>query len=806
MLDSGPYDLSTITMQCPLHGSPLTIEGPPEGQQFSCQSGCKHPVVAGIPRFVTSDPYASSFGLQWNTFRKTQLDSYTGTSISRDRLTRILGGDLSVVRGRIVLEAGCGAGRFTEILLAAGANVFAVDLSSAVEANYDNCKKSIDGANYFVCQADIRTLPLAPAQFDLVLCIGVVQHTPSPEETIAALCSQVKPGGMLALDHYTHGYGTSPSRQLLRSQLLEMPAAFAMTFCSTLTDVLWPIHDLLWKTQRSPGGYSARQAFLEQSPLVDYHDSYPQLSADILRSWALLDMHDTVTDVYKHLRSAEEISSCLRNCGMSGIETMYAGNGVEARAFRQHDNIRLDAANGGHSADGTPTTNITNEDYNGDVDGLLTTAEQFLDNCDVNTFWEGTTYPAKVKRDTDRTRVLFLAWGYSIHAKRRLQLFVDDPAFQVLVASPHDYAFAGAENVLLTGNLQPSFDFSAMQPEIGLASDLLRRLKLGELSEVFYDVCVGIHDLRILRAAIDRFQPDVIFLQTLLYPCYLSYFVPKAIPMIVTFWNGDVIWWAKWNGLDRLYKKMLVTYGSRRASAITVNSRMAYNACINYGVDAERIHLIRYPAVDRKRFFPMDKIAAQRVTGISGEKVILCPRGLGGYLNSEIIIEAAAIVCSKFPNATFVFISGVGKELWDQHLQRGKELGIERNLRYDGQVSWETMPAYYASADVMVSISSNESLPNCMLEAMACGVPLVMGDIPQIRDWVVNGQNGFLVPVMECAALARSIIEVCENKSNVVADFVSANIELVEREADSSKNIQQVKNLVRQVARSAVRR
>lgn len=42
------------------------------------------------------------------------------------------------------------------------------------------------------------------------------------------------------------------------------------------------------------------------------------------------------------------------------------------------------------------------------------------------------------------------------------------------------------------------------------------------------------------------------------------------------------------------------------------------------------------------------------------------------------------------------------------------------------------MPDYYACADVMVSISSHDSLPNCMLEAMACGIPVVMGDIPQI--------------------------------------------------------------------------
>ncbi len=783
MQDSDQNNLSTITMHCPHHATPLTIESSAAGQLFSCQSGCHFPVVSGIPRFVPSDCYASSFGLQWNTFRKTQLDSYTGTSISRDRLTRMLGGDLSILQGKTVLEAGCGAGRFTEILLSYGANVFAIDLSSAVEANYDNCRGFTQGANYFVCQADIRNLPLAPGQFDIVLCIGVIQHTPNPEETIAALCTQVKPGGMLAIDHYTHGYGITPSRQLLRTQLLQMPADFALSFCSMLTDVLWPVHDLLWKSQNSIEGASARQAFLEHSPLVDYHDAYPQLSAEILRNWALLDTHDTVTDVYKHLRSAEEISASLHNCGMTDIETSYAGNGVEARAIKK----------------------CTEELNNTGVDGLLKVVDKFLASCNLNKYWSDFKKTPEIPKNTGRTRVLFLAWGYSIHAKRRLQLFIDDPAFEVIVVSPHDYAFANAENVLLTGKLQPTFDVPSMQPEIGMAHDLFHELNMGELPDILYDICVAIHDLRILKDTINKFQPEVIFLQTLLYPCYLSYFIPKSIPIIVTFWNGDVIWWAKWNGLDRLYKKLLVTYGSRLANAITVNSKMAYNACLDYGVKAERINLIRYPAVDRERFYPMDKLAARKSTGLAGDRIVLCPRGLGGYLNSDIIIEAAAIVCRKYPDTRFVFISAVGQDKWEQHLQRGRELGIESNLQHDGQISWETMPAYYSSADVMVSISSNDSLPNCMLEAMACGVPLIMGDIPQIQEWVDNGKNGFLIPVRDHEILAGRIIRIFENGTNFVAGFVSANIELVEREADSRKNIVAVKKLVHQVAQCGIR-
>ena len=293
-----------------------------------CPSGCEAPVRRGIARFVAKDPYAAGFGLQWKTFRRAQLDSCTGTTISRDRLTRLMGGRMEL-SGLRVLEAGCGAGRFTEILLEAGAGVMAVDLSSAVEANYENCGHYPD---YFVCQADILRLPVRPEAFDVVVCIGVVQHTPDPEATMAALCSYVKPGGLLVMDHYTHGYAATPSRRLLRSFLLRAPAPFALEFCQCLVALLWPFHRFLARCGRRRPLRWLRRRFLAVSPVVDYHDAYGRLGPELLRVWAVLDTHDTLTDVYKHLRGPEEIAARLRACGMTDVETTRAGNGVEVRA------------------------------------------------------------------------------------------------------------------------------------------------------------------------------------------------------------------------------------------------------------------------------------------------------------------------------------------------------------------------------------------------------------------------------------------------------------------------------------------
>ena len=95
-------------------------------------------IINDIPRFAASGSYASLFGDQWKQYKKTQLDSYSGSPISETRLDRCLGDLKDKLAGKTVLEAGCGAGRFTEVLLKKGAILVSSDLSSAVEVNAEN--------------------------------------------------------------------------------------------------------------------------------------------------------------------------------------------------------------------------------------------------------------------------------------------------------------------------------------------------------------------------------------------------------------------------------------------------------------------------------------------------------------------------------------------------------------------------------------------------------------------------------------------------------------------------------------------
>jgi uncharacterized protein YbaR (Trm112 family) len=86
------------------------------------------PIVNGVPRFLKHQGYAESFGLQWNKHRQVQLDSHTHLPLSRNRLFAATGWP-ERLEDELILEVGCGAGRFTEVLMTTGARVLSFDLS-----------------------------------------------------------------------------------------------------------------------------------------------------------------------------------------------------------------------------------------------------------------------------------------------------------------------------------------------------------------------------------------------------------------------------------------------------------------------------------------------------------------------------------------------------------------------------------------------------------------------------------------------------------------------------------------------------
>jgi 2-polyprenyl-3-methyl-5-hydroxy-6-metoxy-1,4-benzoquinol methylase len=297
-----------------------------QGEQLISSSGLSFPVVRGIPRFVPADNYANAFGFQWKNFAKTQLDSFSGTRITQDRIERCLGFPIEQLDGKNILEVGSGAGRFTELLLKGGGHVHTVDLSNAVEVNKENMGNP---AHYVIAQASVYELPFPGQSFDLVVCLGVIQHTPDSEKTIAALWQMVKPGGILVIDHYIWriNYYFNPAtywRLLLR----RLSPVTSKWIVDRLVNFFFPLH---WAFRNVPAADWLVKRF---SPLITFIKTHPELGREEQQDWARLDTYDSLTDYYKHLRTPHQIEETLNQLGGKNIWIHKGGNGIEARATR----------------------------------------------------------------------------------------------------------------------------------------------------------------------------------------------------------------------------------------------------------------------------------------------------------------------------------------------------------------------------------------------------------------------------------------------------------------------------------------
>lgn len=245
------------------------------------------PVLRGIPRFVPSENYADSFGLQWNRFARTQLDSALGTNRSKDRFIHETLWKEEQLKGKLVLDAGCGSGRFSEIALGLGARLIAIDFSSAVDAAIEN----LNSENLLIAQGDLAILPISDESFDFIYCIGVLQHTRNPERIVAELLRCLKPDGEITLTFYENSswHVKFYAKYLIRPLTKRLPNKFLLNFIDRTSSVWFPVTNFLFRLPRPLSRF-----FRFIIPIANYVEfSYPR-NQDA-RAEAILDTFDMLS-------------------------------------------------------------------------------------------------------------------------------------------------------------------------------------------------------------------------------------------------------------------------------------------------------------------------------------------------------------------------------------------------------------------------------------------------------------------------------------------------------------------------------
>lgn len=278
-----------------------------QGTLRSVMTRKEYPIHNGIPRFVSDNSYVGSFGLQWNRFSQVQLDSANGARYSHQRFEQETLWSPEQVKGQWMLDAGCGCGRFAEVAAEMGAQVVAMDYSTAVDAAARDLGHL---PNIHFIQGDILHPPIKPGSLPYAYSIGVIQHTPDPPATIASLLNLLSPGGRFALTIYARRWYTKLfAKYLLRPVTRRLPARLLLRLIETAMPVLFPLTNVLFSV---PVVGKVAQFLI---PVANYFDK-KEFTLSQRYQEAILDTFDMLSPAYDRPMTAREVRRVFERMGV----------------------------------------------------------------------------------------------------------------------------------------------------------------------------------------------------------------------------------------------------------------------------------------------------------------------------------------------------------------------------------------------------------------------------------------------------------------------------------------------------------
>ena len=351
-------------------------------------------------------------------------------------------------------------------------------------------------------------------------------------------------------------------------------------------------------------------------------------------------------------------------------------------------------------------------------------------------------------------RICYIADGRYIHARRWMRYFSEQ----------------GAEMHLVS--------FAPMMPDHIRAVEEVGRYH-GELSNFHLKrFWITADEVRRLRGLLKREKIDVLhchFLGANAWYAALSGFRP----LVITVMGGGDVCGPGWQP-SGARERVLTPFTLRQADLVTSWSRVMADAVRPYCRDETPIEVV-HGGVDLTRFHPGPKpqYLRERLSLPPDAKVVFSPRLMRPLSNIKQIALAAGTVVQQLPQAHFLFVAPAEErnEAYENEVRTIlRDVGASDNSQFIGAIAHDEMADYHRLADVTISIPSTDGTPMTVLESMACGTPVVVGDIPDYdRKYFENGETVLMADPLNPELIADALLTLLLDAS--VAQRVSAEAE-----------------------------
>jgi L-malate glycosyltransferase len=271
-----------------------------------------------------------------------------------------------------------------------------------------------------------------------------------------------------------------------------------------------------------------------------------------------------------------------------------------------------------------------------------------------------------------------------------------------------------------------------------------------------------------------KIQPDLIHagpIQT----CGLLATLAGAGPRLIMSWGFDLMQDAERNAWWRWATHFVL----RRATFFTSDCEATRQKAIHYGMNRDRTVVFPW-GVDLEHFSP-SKAHRQLKNGFT----LFCNRSWESRYGVDVLANAFIMVAGSRSDVNLLLLNVGSQGQVIRQILHSRD--VSDRVTYAGQVSQRELPRYYNMADVYISPSHVDGSSVSLMEALACGLPCLVSDIPANLEWVTDGVNGWLFRDGDANALAAKILAILGTQESLEKIGQAAR-RVAEERADWKKN------------------
>jgi glycosyltransferase involved in cell wall biosynthesis len=294
-----------------------------------------------------------------------------------------------------------------------------------------------------------------------------------------------------------------------------------------------------------------------------------------------------------------------------------------------------------------------------------------------------------------------------------------------------------------------------------------------------------------LRRLLRIIRPDVLHAGPVT-PGGLLAAASRFRPFLLMPWGSDIL-----VNPDRSTLLRRVThYVVRRADMVFTDAQAVKQRIVDLtSYDSGRIVVFPW-GLDLGLFRPSaeQRRATRGALGWADKKIVVLSRSLTPIYGFEDFIRSLPAVVRAVPE-TRVLLIGSGP-LEDTLHRAVAALGLSDRVRFMGRIANRHLPPYLNASDLYVTSSLSDGTSMSLLESLACGLPVVVTDVPANMEWVEDGVNGLIVPRRDPEAMSRALVTLLQDEGTR-RKMGERNLAIARDRADWDKNFQKLEQVYR---------